>query len=180
MIQLDITRLQSGQAMGWLTTIVETMSIFWVLLTYRHSISIRKLNGATGHNCQQGLWRERMGWESIRLLSQQGPTATNWTRDSAVRRFSHTLDTDTTMKTKLPQQDNLTTGHLPLIILTPDYYYFIVFSHPIYPGPRFLLWYRYAFAINYYCAPGPPPQKFCEEFPPSFFRSFTWCMRDHE
>ena len=30
-----------------------------------HSISIRKLNGATGHNCQQGLtgaqWRERMG-----------------------------------------------------------------------------------------------------------------------
>ena len=58
-----------------------------------------------------------------------------------------------------------TTGHLPLIILTPDYYYFIVFSHPIYPGPRFLLWYRYALAINYYCSPGLPPQEFCEEFP---------------
>jgi hypothetical protein len=77
--------------MGWLTTIVETRQSFEYCLRTQvvsHSISM-KLNGAMGHNCQQGLTgaqgRERMGVGINQIAITTGPNGHGGTTDSGER-----------------------------------------------------------------------------------------------
>jgi len=60
-----------------------------------------------------------------------------------------------------------------------DYYYFIVFSHPIYPvhGSCYDTDTRWRLIT---IVPRTSAAEVLRRVSPSFFRSFAWCMRDHE